>query len=750
MVNIIFNDKTKEFHLFNDEISYIFKVLKNNQLGHLYFGKKIKHKPYFGYLAETPVNRPTCPCIYEDDYTFSLEYFKQEYPSYGTTDYRYPAFEIKQQNRSTISNLEYASHNIFKGKKKLEGLPATYCNSDDECLSLEILLRDKISSIEVTLSYTIFENYNVITRNAKFKNSGEISVNLTRALSLNLDLPDSNYELLQLSGSWGRERHLKTRKLEQGVHSIGSLRGVSSNVHNPFIALKRFETTEFSGEVIGLSLVYSGNFLAQVEVDTYDVSRVSLGINPFSFNWVLNKGECFQTPEAIIVYSDNGLNKMSQTFHKLFSKNLVRGQWKEKDRPILINNWEGTYFDFDEEKLLNIAKSAKETGIELFVLDDGWFGTRNNDKEGLGDWYSNKNKLVNGVEGLSKKIENLGLKFGLWIEPEMVNKNSNLFRKHPDWIICTPNRKQSHGRNQYVLDFSREEVVNYIFESLNTLISNSNISYIKWDMNRCITECYSSFYPAERQGEIFHRYMLGVYKLFEKLIEKFPNILFESCSSGGGRFDPGMLYYAPQTWTSDDTDAIERLKIQYGTSLVYPISSMGAHVSVSPNHQIQRKTPLDTRANVAFFGAFGYELDISKLSKEEHLKIKNQVSFFKEFRNILQFGTFYRLSNPFENNIVSWMVVSEDQKIAIVGYYKVLNEINSNFKRIKLQGLNPDFNYNIRCTNPKINVVSEFCFGDELMNLGLITSDASSGEVRDINKSSCDFDSSLYILSADK
>lgn len=744
-MNIIFNEQTKEFHIFNNNISYIIKVLRNGQLGQLYFGKKIRHRDDFGHLIESK-NRPMTQYMYEKDYSFSLEHLKQEYPCYGTTDYRYPAFEIKQENGSTITEFEYVSHNIFKGKKSLKGLPATYVESDEEAMTLEVLLKDKLTEVELTLSYTIFEDYDVIARNARFENKGEKAVDLTRALSLNLDLPDYNYEWIHLSGAWSRERYIKTRKLEMGIQAISSTKGISSNNQNPFIALKRPETTETLGEAIGFSLVYSGNFLAQIEVDTYDVSRVSMGINPFGFTWHLDSKEEFQTPEAVIVYSGSGLNTMSQTFHNLFGKRLARGEWRDKVRPILVNNWEGTYFDFDDEKILNIARAAKEDGIELFVLDDGWFGTRNDDHQGLGDWFSNREKLQDGVEGLSHKIEELGMKFGLWFEPEMVNKNSELFRKYPDWILHAPGRNQSHGRNQFVLDYSRKEVVDYIYNMMAEVIRNSKISYIKWDMNRCLTECYSVALPPERQGEVFHRYVLGVYDLYDRLTKEFPHILFESCSSGGARFDAAMLYYAPQCWTSDDTDAIERLKIQYGTSMVYPVSSMGAHVSVTPNHQVQRMTPIETRANVAFFGAFGYELDMSKLSEEEHRKVREQVEFFKEYREIFQFGTFYRLLSPFISNIVSWMVVSKDQKTALVGYYKVLNDVNCAYRRVKLQGLNPEFNYTIANFNNPKEVATQNCYGDELMNLGLLTTDPSSGQVLDGTRKSNDFDSTIFIL----
>lgn len=746
-MNIIFNEKTKEFHLYNKNISYIMGILRNNQMGQYYFGKKIKHRDNFSHLVEF-MHRPMSSYVYEEDRIFSLDHIKQEYACYGTTDYKHPAFEVKQQNGSRISNFTYISHEIFYGKKKLKGQPATYVEDDKEAMTLEITLHDNVTELDLILSYTIYEKFDVITRNSKFINNGKESVELTRAMSLCLDLPDYDYEWIHFSGAWARERHVKVRKLEQGLQAVDSTRGTSSNNHNPFILLKRPTADEFQGEVIGFSLVYSGNFLAQIEVSTHDIARVLMGINPFGFTWLLEKGEEFQTPEAVMAYSDKGVNGMSQIYHELYRTRLARGEWRDKVRPILINNWEGTYFDFNEEKILEIAKRAKEAGIELLVLDDGWFGTRNDDYQGLGDWFSNRDKLIDGVEGLSYKIEAMGMKFGLWFEPEMVSKNSDLFRAHPDWIIKTPNRKSSHGRNQFVLDYSRKEVVDYIYEMMAKVISNSKISYIKWDMNRCITECYSTALSPERQGEVFHRYILGVYDLYDRLTTAFPHILFESCASGGARFDPAMLYYAPQAWTSDDTDAIERLKIQYGTSFVYPISSMGAHVSVTPNHQAFRNTPLATRANVACFGAFGYELDLSILNDKEREQVKQQVKFVKEYRDLIQKGTFYRLLSPFENNITSWIIVSEDKKQAIVGYYKILNEVNGPYRKIKLQGLNPDFNYSISNINYPHETAVKNCYGDELMNLGLITTDPSAGQVINGGRTSEDFDSTIYILKA--
>jgi len=739
-MGIIYNEKSREFHLYNNKISYIINVLRNNQIGQLYFGKRIIHRESFEHLLEMK-QRPMTSYLYEGDYNFSLEYIKQEYPSYGTTDYRYPAFEIEQKNGSRISNFEFETYRIYSGKPKLEGLPATYTENDNEAETLEITLVDKLINLKMILIYSVFESESAIARSVRFENNGSEECFINCAMSMSLEFPDCDYEMLQLSGAWGRERFPKYRKLEMGVMSVGSIRGNSSHNHNPFIALKRQNTDEFQGEAIGLSLIYSGNFIASIEVNTHEITRVMTGINPHNFKWNLKKNEKFQTPEAVVVYTDEGLNGMSTTFHNLYRKRLARGYWRDKARPIIINNWEGTYFNFTEEKLLTMAKCAKEDGIELFVLDDGWFGKRNDDFCGLGDWFVNKDKLPDGIIGLSKKIEDMGLKFGLWFEPEMVNKNSILFEKHPDWIIETPQRSTSHGRNQFVLDFSKNEVVECIYDMMSEILSSAKISYVKWDMNRSITECYSKFLDSSQQGEVFHRYILGVYSLYEKLINAFPNILFESCASGGGRFDAGMLYYAPQCWTSDDTDAIERLKIQYGTSYAYPLSSMAAHVSAVPNAQVYRNTPIETRANVAYFGEFGYELDITKLSKEEHEIIKKQTEFYKKYRELFMKGNFYRLLSPFESNIAAWMVVSEDKKQAIVGYYKILNDVNSPFRRLKLKGLDKSLLY-------KINELSK-SYGDELMNCGIITSDASSGEISVDGEHCQDYYSKLYILEAE-
>ena len=449
-----------------------------------------------------------------------------------------------------------------------------------------------------------------------------------------------------------------------------------------------------------------------------------------------------------MVYTDRGMNDMSQVFHRLYQKRLARGYWRDRVRPILINNWEATYMDFNEEKLLRIAETAKECGIELFVLDDGWFGARRDDTAGLGDWKANTELLPDGITGIAQKIEDMGMKFGLWFEPEMVNKNSDLYREHPDWILAVPGRSHSQGRYQHVLDFSRKEVVDYIYESMAEILGNAKVSYVKWDMNRSITECYSGALPADRQGEVFHRYILGVYDLYERLTSAFPEVLFESCASGGARFDPGLLYYAPQGWTSDDTDAVERLKIQYGTSYCYPISSIGAHVSASPNHQVMRDTPLSTRANVACFGTFGYELDLNRLSAEEQEEVKRQVEFMKRYRELLQFGTFYRLKSPFEGdgNITAWMVVSEDRKKAIVGWYKILNGVNMPYMRLKLRGLDPYREYAVREEGEAQGKDCGSFYGDELMNAGMVTTDTSAGDAMPGMHQGRDFDSRIFVL----
>ena len=739
--NILFKEECRQFHLTNGEISYIFRVYEDGKLLQLYYGAVVPERDY-SYLVELQ-HRPMTTYRKEGDLRYSLEHVRQEFPEYGTTDFRHPAICLRQENGSRITDFVYVSHQIVDGKPALEGLPATYTETQTEAKTLILTLRDEVTEVEVQLFYTIFADWPVITRSSKVINQGRETCYLESLASLSLDLPDADYDWLQLSGAWARERHIKERPLQQGIQSIESTRGISSPHHNPFVALKRPETTEFSGPVLGTALVYSGNFLIQAEVDTYDVTRLQLAINPFGFEWKLAAGQSFTSPEALLVYSERGLNGMSQVFHQLFRRRLARGYWRERARPVLINNWEATYFDFSENQLLELAEKAQDVGVELFVLDDGWFGQRTNDRAGLGDWFVNPERLPKGLGSLAERIHGLGMQFGLWFEPEMVNKDSQLYRTHPDWLLAVPDRQPHHGRNQFVLDYSRPEVVDEIFERLLAVIEEAQLDYIKWDMNRPLTDVFSAAWPADQQGEIFHRYVLGVYDLYERLISRYPSLLFESCSSGGGRFDPGMLYYAPQAWTSDDSDAIERLKIQYGTSLLYPLSSMGAHVSIVPNHQTNRLTPLKTRGNVAFFGSFGYELDLNQLSPEELAEVRKQIAFYKRHRELIHNGTFYRLQSPFkEDGQTAWMLVSQDQNTALLGTFKILNQVNRSHQRLQLKGLAADKVYRLE---------GRVYTGAELMRVGLVTTDASSGQLLEDSeqKPSYDFDSKLWLFEAE-
>ena len=716
---IIYNEKTREFHLYNQEISYIIKILDNDQPGQLYYGKRLTHREDFSHLFEYAM-RDMSPYAFEGNSTFSLENIKQEYPTFGCGDMRFPAYEIERENGSHVVEFVYKEHKIYNGKPKLEGLPATYVESDDEAQTLELVLEDTSINTRIVLLYTIYEAFPVIARSVRFECDSDEKITLLSAMSACVDLPDKDYEMIDLAGVWARERHVRRHKLDYGIQSIYSMRGCSSYQFNPFLALARENADEFQGQVYGFSLVYSGNFLAQTEVDNYDTARVLMGIHPNGFKWTLGKGESFQTPEMVMVYSEAGLNGMSQTFHKLYRTRLARGTWRDKVRPILINSWEAFYFDFDAPKLLGLADAATDLGMELFVLDDGWFGKRDDSTSSLGDWYPNEEKLKGTLKELAEKINAKGLKFGLWIEPEMTNKDSDLYRAHPDWLLAEQGKRICHSRTQYVLDFSKKEVREYIGDMLENLLAEVPVSYIKWDMNRTFSEVFSNGNDREYQGKVCHKYILGVYELYERMTSRFPHVLFESCASGGARFDPGMLYYAPQGWTSDDTDAIERLKIQYGTSMVYPVSCMGSHVSASPNHQTNRVTPIETRADVAYFGTFGYELDLLKLGEEDKAEIRRQIAFMKEKRDLIQKGTFYRLKSPFEGNETAWMIVSEDQKKALVGYYRVMQPVNVGFKRLKLKGLKEDTCY-------KVSGYAYDCYGDELMQVGMILSDSASG-----------------------
>lgn len=654
-----------------------------------------------------------CPNPVAEDYSISLDTLPQEYPQYGTSDFREPAYQVQLEDGSRITELRYRTHRIYGGKPGLEGLPAVYTESENEAETLELELADEYSGLSVVLSYTVFGERNVVARSARFKlKEGVPSLRIWRALSASVDFHDSDYELLYLSGAWTRERHVRRRAICAGGTRIESRRGASSHQLNPFVALVRPNTDENQGDAYGFSLVYSGNFLAGAEVDQFETTRVSIGINPFDFSWQLQAGETFQTPEAVLVYSAEGLGGMSRTYHRLYRTRLCRGKHRDLPRPILVNNWEATYFDFNADKIESIAQTAAELGIELLVLDDGWFGKRDNDHSSLGDWVVNRSKLPNGLSDLAERVNATGLQFGLWFEPEMVSPDSDLYRAHPDWCLHVPGRRRTEARHQLILDLSRQDVRDYLFECLSGILSSCPIAYVKWDMNRNMTEIGSAAVPADRQFEIAHRYILGLYELLERLTAAFPDILFESCSGGGGRFDPGMLYYMPQTWTSDDTDAMERLKIQYGTSMIYPVSAMGAHVSDVPNHQVGRITSLQTRGDVAMSGNFGYELDLTRFNEAEKEIVKRQVAAYKKLRGLIQTGDLYRLKSPFEGNEAAWMMVSEDRKEAVVFYFRVLAEPNPPLRRLKLRGLNPAYAYRLEGAEGSYA-------GDRLMNFGI-------------------------------
>ncbi|HET7030466.1 MAG TPA: alpha-galactosidase [Candidatus Limnocylindrales bacterium] len=730
----------RQLHLTNGRLSLILAVHEDGSLGPVHLGAPLATGRAYGHLV---------PRGWTGFSNRLAEPIALEVPTPGSGDYRVPALEVVQADGASVLQLRYREHRIRAGKPSLDGLPSTYVEADDEAETVEIDLADEPSGVVVTVAWTIFRDRAVLARSIRIRNDGRAAVRLETAMSLSLDLPDAAWTLVHLAGAWARERHVVERALVPGRQSISSVRGSSSAAHNPFIGLRREWTTEAAGEALGAALAYSGNFLAEVEVEAYGTARLRMGINPETFAWTLEPGAAFQTPEAVVVWTADGLGAMSDAFHSVFRERLARGVWRDRARPILVNNWEGTYFDFDEERLVAIATVARDLGIELFVLDDGWFGRRDDDTTSLGDWFVDRRKLPNGIDGLSRRIAELGLGFGIWIEPEMVSERSELFAAHPDWAFQVPGRPRTEGRQQLVLDLGRPEVVDHLAGVLGDLLASGPISYVKWDMNRWLTEPWSGALPADRQGEALHRHILGVYELYRRLTTRFPDVLFESCASGGDRFDAGMLAFAPQAWTSDDTDAIERLRIQWGSSLAYPQSSMGAHVSAVPNHQTGRVTPLATRAAVAFFGAFGYELDTAALSADDQAAIRDQVAFFKAHRGLFQFGRFVRLRSPFagDGNETAWMVVAADRRRAIVAVYRVLNRPNPRVDRLPLRGLDETLDYRITAWPPGLDGVSATNEitrrGDDLQANGLLFD-----VERHVSPEIGDFSARLFVLEA--
>lgn len=694
---IIKNNNT--FHLQGRNISYIMAVDSFGNLIHIHYGRKLHDKDY------DKTNTKYVNWAAYDENNITLENTQQEYPSYGHTDLRNPAYTVKNVDGNSISQLKYKDYTIKENYiPEIEGMPSLFIGNKS-AQTLEITLEDKISGVEVVLSYSVFDDYDVILRNTRIHNISDSTIEIDSAYSANLDIAKGNYDLIYFSGGWGREREFCRYEIQQGAKiDISNARGGSGHTLNPFIMVSEHNADEDKGNVYGFSLIYSGNHSSMIECDQYGNIRVQQGINPFMFKWTLEKGESFVTPQCVMCYSENGIGGLSRELNDVYRTNLCRSKWADKDRPILINNWEATYFDFDEDKLLSIAKRAKEAGVELFVLDDGWFGTRNDDFSGLGDWTVNYDKLPSGIDGLAKKINDIGLKFGLWFEPEMVNPDSDLYRAHPDWAISVPNRISSLSRNQLILDLSRDDVCDYIITAVSDVLKSANIEYVKWDMNRPMTDM-----PYEGYN---HKYTLGFYKIMDAITGAFPNILFEGCSGGGGRFDAGVLAYMPQIWTSDNSDAAARLKIQYATSMGYPVSAISAHVTAVPNHQNGRITSLKMRADTAYAGVFGYELDITKMSDTELAEIKKQVETDKKLRTLMRTGDFYRILSPYETNYCSWEMVSKDKKEVFFYSAKIFSVANSHDIRIKLKGLDAEAKY-------MDTVTGEVYGGDELMYYGV-------------------------------
>ena len=690
---IRFDEKNKIFLLDTENTTYAIAIVDDRYVEHLWYGAKIEGENLRYLLREDEM--PFTPAVNKRETGAFLDCAPMEYPETGMGDYRESALCVRSMAGHRASELRYEGYVIVQGKPALEGLPATW-GSESDCSTLKIFCKDALLGMKVTLLYSVFDGSDALTRSVIVENEGKEPFYLEKVLSACIDMDDREFEMITLPGSWARERRIQRRPLAYGRQNVASFKGNSSHQEHPFMALVTPGTTQETGEVYGMNFVYSGNFIAQAEKSQFDSVRMTMGIHPEGFTWKLEPGEHFTAPEVVMVYSDQGLGKMTRTYHDLYRQHLIRSPYLHKKRPILINNWEATYFDFDEKKLLEIAKEASELGIEMLVMDDGWFGKRNLDDSSLGDWFVNEEKIKGGLNNLVENVKKLGMKFGIWVEPEMISPESELYRKHPDWAIQIPGRETTQSRAQYVLDFSRQEVVDGVYEMIAEVLRSADISYVKWDMNRQLATMGSSALPADRQGELYHRYVLGVYRMQERLIRDFPDILLENCSGGGARFDPGMLYYSPQIWCSDDTDAIERLAIQEGTALVYPVSAMGAHVSVCPNHSVVRVTPFETRGDVALLGTFGYELDITKLTEEEKTLVKVQVEKYHKYNDLIREGDYYRLASAAENRYYdSWMIVEKDKSKALLFYVQVLSRANVKSRFLRLAGLDPDKRYQV-------------------------------------------------------
>ena len=683
-MGIVYSKADRTFTIQTKNTTYQMQVDPYGFLLHLYYGKKTDGSCMDYLLTYYDRGFSGNPFDAGDDRTYSMDALPQEYPSYGTGDYRSTALIIENADGSTACDLRYRSHHIFNGKYKIPGLPAVYAD-ETESQTLEIVMEDAVTGVEVTLQYGVLPDYDVITRSEKIVYRGEGKICIRKAQSACLDFVQGKYDLLTFYGRHAMERTMQREPVTHGSHVIGSVRGTSSHQYNPMMILADEHTTDQYGNCYAMSFVYSGNFKGETLKDQFGQTRALMGLQDEMFSYPLAEGEIFYTPEVLLTFSGSGMNLLSQNLHRCIRQHICRGKYKESVRPVLVNSWEAAYFDFDGDTLYELAKEAKNAGIDMLVLDDGWFGKRDDDNSGLGDWFVNEKKLGGTLGDLIKKINDLGVKFGIWVEPEMISEDSNLYREHPDWALTIPGRNPVHARNQLVLDFSRKEVVDHIFDQICKVLDQGNIEYVKWDMNRSLMDVFSR--GTEDQGRVMYDYVLGLYDFLERIVTRYPDLLIEGCSGGGGRFDAGMMYYTPQIWCSDNTDALDRLQIQYGTSFGYPVSAVGSHVSAVPNHQTGRITSLHTRGVVAMAGTFGYELNLGKLSEEEKQEIRLQVEEYRKFAPLIQTGLYYRLSDPAREEYAAWAFVSEDQKEVLLNV--VLQEIHGNMtvNYVKLQGL---------------------------------------------------------------
>lgn len=703
---IIYDSKNKTFKLDTSTSSYIIKIYDENYILNLYYGAKIPdtYIPDRETLSPNASFSPANPVIGE--HGFSPDTAPMEYGTNGAGDFRISALSVKNHNGDSVTDIRYTGHKIYKGKPEIPKQPSTYANNENEATTLELYAFDSVTGLKITLYYTVFEYYGVMTRRVRAENTGGGTLEIERIFSLCLNLPSMDYDLITLYGRHTKERNIERRALAHGIQGVESKRGISGHCQNPFAALVEKKADENHGIAYGFNLVYSGNFSALCECDFNYTARFIMGINPADFSWKLRKNEFFDSPEAVMVFTENGVGEMSRIFHRFYNNNLIRGKYKTEKRPLLINSWEAAYFDFDDEKLVNFAKEAKKLGIELLVMDDGWFGKRNDDTTSLGDWYVNEEKLKGGLSSLIKRVNAEGLKFGIWYEPEMISPESELFKAHSDWHVHVDGRTPMLGRNQYVLDFSREDVRENIWEQMYNILSENNIEYLKWDFNRNISDACSAILPDDRKKEFFHRFILGTYEIMDRLTKTFPNILFENCSGGGGRFDPAMLYYSPQIWASDNTDPIERLYIQFGTSMCYPASTVGAHVSACG------RTGYKTKGNVALWGTFGYELDPCNLTDSDREIIKQQIKLYHDTYELIRDGDLYRLVSPFDNPYRAvWEIISPKKDIAMVTVVTMRMDYIPH-TIIKLKGLDPEKTYLNEATGKAYS-------GALLMNAGI-------------------------------